>query len=333
MTHSTFSLYIAYLGRAIITIPVFFDSIYGMVYKKDLSKFGIGTFGVGGMMERDDSLEDRGQVRALRYSIENGLNYLDTSFLYAEGHANEIIKKALRDFDRNKIFINAKLGDVKNISEVERQLDEYLSFFSFDYVDSFQIHSPSRIKSVGIKKVSEEIVRLVEKGKTRFFSVSNFGPNNLKQAMKVSDNKVFSLENDYSFDVRPCEDVGLLDFCNQNNVLFIPYRPLRRPGPGLVSNVDYPLVAEMAKKYKKTKNQILVNWYAWKDNVMPIIKSTSVDHIDENMEALRFMMDEADYKELDAFRVKNEKWNDIDWEYEGTGGTKISGLSFVFESN
>lgn len=155
-----------------------------MIKKSQFSHFGIGTFGIGGFMQRDATLDDKVQADAIRYSLERGLNYLDTSFVYAEGHANEIVRKALVGFDKDKIFINAKLGNVNELKDIERQLDNYLSFFNFDYIDSFQIHSPSRIKPVGIEKTAEEIMRLVEKGKSRYFSVSNFGPKNLTLAQK-----------------------------------------------------------------------------------------------------------------------------------------------------
>lgn len=302
-----------------------------MINKSDFKGFGIGTFGIAGMMERDKSLDDQSQISALKYSYDRGLNYLDTSFLYAEGYANEIIKKALVGVDRDNLFINAKLGDVETLKDVEAQLDEYLSFFNLDYVDSFQIHSPSRIKAVGIESVTESIMKLIDKGKTRFFSVSNMGPKNLELAIKVSGNKVFSLENDYSFDVRPCEDIGLLKKCTENDILFICYRPIRRKGVGTISNLNYPLISELAEKYKKTNIQILINWYKWKENVFPIIKSSSFEHIEENIGGLAFEMEIPDYEDLDKFRVINKKWDNIDWEYEGTGGTKISGLSFVFE--
>lgn len=297
---------------------------------KDFKGFGIGTFGIGGMMEKDSALIDEPQVDALKYSFENGLNYLDLSFLYASGHANEIIRKALIGVNRESLFINAKLGDIEKIEDVENQLDEYLSFFNFDYVDSLQIHSPSRIKAVGIEQVSGEIMRLIDEGKARHFSVSNMGPKNLRIAQAASGNSVFSLENDYSFDVRPCEDIGLLDYCNKNNILFIPYRPVRRKGAGLISNLDYPVVKALSDRYNMTNNQILINWYMWKKNVFPIIKSTTIKHIDENLAALEFQMELGDYQKLDKFRISNSAWENIDWEYEGTGGTKISGLSFVF---
>jgi len=302
-----------------------------MINKKDFSKFGIGTFGIGGMMEKDPSLDDQIQINALRHSFEKGLNYLDVSFLYAEGHANEIVKKVLKGIDKKSLFINAKLGDIENVKDIEKQLDEYLKHFNFDYVDSFQIHSPSRIKPVGIEKTSEEIMRLIGKEKFRFFSVSNFGPKNLEKAQSISGNKVFSLENDYSFDVRPCEDIGLIDYCKENDILFIPYRPIRRAGAGMIANLDYPILVKLAKKYKKTANQVLLNWFAWKEGVMPIVKSANIKHIDENLASFDFKMTDSEYDDLDNFRVENAAWENIDWEYEGTGGTKISGLSFVFD--
>lgn len=302
-----------------------------MINKSDFSQFGIGTFGIGGFMEKNPSSDDRLQIDAIRYSLERGLNYLDISFLYAEGYTNELVRDALKGIDKDKLFVNAKLGNIESPQDIEKQLDEYLDFFDFDYIDSFQIHSPSRIKPVGIEKTTEAIMRLVDKQKTRYFSVSNFGPENLKKAQEASGHDVFSLENDYSFDVRPCEDIGLLDYCKQYDILFIPYRPIRREGRGLVSNLNYQILTEIAEKYQKSQNQILLNWYAWKEGVMSIVKSTNQRHIDENLASFDFKMTEAEYKKLDNFRIKNPAWEKIDWEYEGNGDTKISNLSFTLE--
>lgn len=301
-----------------------------MINKTNISPIGIGTFGIGGLMKRDETREDQPQIDALRFAIDRGLNYIDVCVLYADGYANHLVKNALIGIDKDKIFVNAKLGNIESVGDIESQLDEYLQFFGFDYVDSFQIHSPSRTKPLGIEKVCQEILRLVDKQKVRYLSVSNFGPKNLELAMKASGNKVFSLENDYSFDVRPCEDVGLLDYCSRNEIMFIAYRPIRTTGFEGLSSFDHPIIHSLASKYDKTKFQILINWYAWKENVMPLISSGNVNHVKQNLKALEFDMEDADYKELDSFRLQRPEWDNIDWEYEGTGGTKISELSFVF---
>ncbi len=301
-----------------------------MINKQDFSPIGIGTFGIGGFMEKDPATDAKSQVRGIRHSLEKGLNYLDLSFMYAEGYAVELVRHALQGFDREKIFINAKLGNIESIGDIEKQLDEYLGNFGFDHIDSLQIHSPSRIKVVGIEATSEEIARLTETPKLRFFSVSNFGPKNLELAQKASGNKVFSLENDYSFDVRPCEDIGLLDHCKKHDILFLPFRPVRREGVGLVSGMNYPILRELAEKYNKAETQIILNWYHSKGGVLPLVKSTNIQHIDENIASFQFELSEEDLKRLDTFRVKHPAWENIDWEYEGNGGTKISGLSFVF---
>lgn len=301
-----------------------------MINKQDFSPIGIGTFGIGGFMEKYPATDEKSQIKGIRHNLEKGLNYLDLSFMYAEGYTVELVRKALKGFDRDQIFINAKLGNIQNISDIETQLDEYLTFFGFDHIDSLQIHSPSRIKDVGIESTSEEIARLTETQKVRFFSVSNFGPKNLELAQKVSGERVFSLENDYSFDVRPCEEIGLLDHCKKHDILFIPYRPVRREGVGLVSGMSYPILRELAEKYDKTETQIILNWYHSRGSMMPLVKSTNTKHIDENLASFEFKMSAEDIKRLDTFRIKHPAWENIDWEYEGNGGTKISGLSFVF---
>jgi len=99
-----------------------------MVNKDDLSKIGIGTWGIGGFAERDPKNDDRKQIEALKYTFNNGVNLIEATYWYAEGKAVELIKLALDESSkkRDQIFITSTIYPYRNptLKEAEKEMQE-----------------------------------------------------------------------------------------------------------------------------------------------------------------------------------------------------------------
>ena len=86
----------------------------------------------------------------------------------------------------------------------------------------------------------------------------------------------------------------------------------------------------MSKKYNRTQNQIMINWIVKEKGIYPLIKSTNVNRIKENIESLDFDMDKEDYEILNKFQ--NEKINSIDINWDDESGITIDQLANQDES-
>ena len=106
------------------------------------------------------------------------------------------------------------------------------------------------------------------------------------------------------------EDIGILDYCKEHNILFINYQPFRR---NRTANHNYPLLVELANKYNKTQNQILLNYYVKEKSIIPITKANKIEHIKLNLKALDFEMDQQDYQRLNDFRCEEFDKLEVDW--------------------
>ena len=62
---------------------------------------------------------------------------------------------------------------------------------------------------------------------------------------------------------------------------------------------------------------------------MPLIKSTNIKRIDENIDSIDFKMDKSDYEKINKFRSKEFDSIKIDWL--GNGGIPIDQLANQFE--
>jgi len=70
-----------------------------------VSEIGVGTWAIGGGW---GPLDDQESVRTLLHAFEKGVNYVDTAASYGDGHAEEVIAEALKQWKGNKIYVATK---------------------------------------------------------------------------------------------------------------------------------------------------------------------------------------------------------------------------------
>ena len=281
--------------------------------KDNIFKIGIGSWKV----DPDNFKED---LKALKYSFDQGQNYLSLSMLYNNGKVVEKMKSFIDLVGRENLFISAYLEKyIESIEDVEKQLNDYLKILELDYIDCLQIHSFS-VCEIPMVDVYKEINRLVNLGKVKYTGVSNVNLEQLKQINSIV--RIDFFEGVYNLDCKYYENTGLLEYCNENNILFIAYQPIRR---NKITQKNYEFLVKLAKKYNKTQNQIMINWIVKEKGILPIIKSTNLDRIKENIDSISFDMEKADYKVLDDFQ--NEKINSIEVNWNDESGISIDQLA------
>lgn len=288
-----------------------------MVNKKEIFPIGIGTWKIN-----YENIEN--DLNALMHSYKKGQNYLSLYILYNNGEVVKQIKKFIDTVDRDKLFINANLEPtIEKIEDVEDQLDEYLEILDIDYVDNLQMHSPIFTK-IPLIDVYKEIDRLVSVGKVRYIGISNA---NLEQLIGINNAvKIDFFEGIYNLECKLYEDIKVLEYCKKNGIQFICYQPLRRNRTAMR---NYPILLELSKKYNKSQNQIILNWIFKEKNIIPLIKSTNIHRINENISSIEFEMSKEDYSKLNQFRSKEFDKIQIDWN--GNGGVTIDQLANQFE--
>ena len=280
---------------------------------ESIYKIGIGTWKV----DPDNFEKD---LDALRYSFELGQNYLPLSMLYNNGKVVEKMKEFIELVGRENLFICANLERyVENIEDVEKQLNAYLKMLDIECVDCFQIHTFAVCK-IPMTDIYKEINRLVKTGKIKHIGVSNVNLEQLKRINAIS--KIDFFEGVYNLDCKYYENTGLIKYCKENNIVFTAYQPLRR---NKIAQKNYGFLKQLAEKYNKTQNQIMINWIVKEKEIMPLIKSTNKDRIKENIESFNFEMEKTDYKILNDFQ--NEKINAIEINWNDESGVTIDQLA------
>ena len=250
---------------------------------------GMGTWQMGGRMERDSRNDDAGQIQALKTGLELGFNLIDTAESYADGKAEELVGEAIRGYDRGKLFLTSKVWKTHvAYDDVLRAAENSLKRLGTDYLDLYLYHQVNN--EVPLKETMRAFDRLVSEKLVRHIGVSNFALERFKRAQACAEHKIVVNQIHYSLSVREPES-ELLPWLQENDVMIQAWRPLR-------GVPDCALLNELCTKYGKTKSQIALNWLIMQKNIVTITASSSARHIQDNLDAAAFEMAPSDVELL-----------------------------------
>ena len=234
-----------------------YSSFKGMPYQRlgnsglQVSRMGLGTWKMGYPERGDGARVDRGKSLAiLDRALELGVTFWDTANRYnaSSGNSERVIGEwfAARPGERRNIVLATKcygamdgitpnhcgLSRINILDSVYASLDRLQT----DRMDLLLFHSYDDLAP--IEESLEAVAALMAKDLVRYFGVSNFTVEQLARYREVAEKHrlpaVQAVEN--RFDPLSGEADswrGVLSYCAENGVSFIPYSPLKR---GLLTN-------------------------------------------------------------------------------------------------
>ena len=296
---------------------------------KQISKIGIGSYGIGGRGHRDmeitEKLEDEKYINALVYTLKQGVNFTEIAVGYGHGQSIVLFKKALdiSSVNREDVFLTHSLypRDLLSIKEADQDVASFYEIMETDYADSTLV-TQSFINKFGESPTYSFLHNLLKSGKTRFVSLSNANSECIRNFKKEFTDKFYAHEGHLSFEIRVLQDKGIFNVCDELGIKNIIWRPLRRNKTFLH---NWELLVELAKKYQRTQGQIVLNWMC-NSGYSPMVMSSSIKHIDDNIASTNFSMSPEDYKRMNDFRPPTLNYNPpkIDWDNPNEGDSIVT---------
>ena len=273
---------------------------YETLHNLQIPKIGFGTWGIGGQSSPDPSLDGQ-SLTALRSALDLGYTHFDTAEGYAAGHCEELVGRAVREAGtaRETLFITTKVSpDHLNHNDVMRSCEGSLRRLGMEYIDLYLIHWPK----VGMKleDTFRALNKLVRDGKVRHLGVSNFNLKLLKQSAALSETPLLNNQVPYSIPERTYVENGVLEYCQQNDILLTGYTPVKHR----FVKSNKPLL-EIAQARGATPYQIALAWLTTQPRVITIPMSFNPQHQADNLAAADIVLTDAEMEQLRSSFIKD----------------------------
>jgi aryl-alcohol dehydrogenase-like predicted oxidoreductase len=273
----------------------------------------VSAIGLGAMpMSIYDRPPESQSIQVIHRALDLGITFIDTADSYckdeSDKHHNErLIHKALSSYqgDVKQVFVATKGGLMRpNPTWVRNGNPEHLrqtirvSFEAFGGekpLDLWQYHSPD--PQYTIAESLAPVKEAVQDGLIRFVGVSNFSVEQIKQAREVVD--IVSVQNQYNPWERQPERDGVLQYCEQEKLTFLPWSPFG--GSRRHKNLeDIPAIAQLAKQKGVSVYCIVLAWLRSKSPcILPIPGASKIYSIEDSIRAVDMKLSEVEVRKID----------------------------------
>ncbi len=262
---------------------------YETLHNLRIPKIGFGTWTIGGETIANPAQDARSLI-ALRSALALGYTHFDTAEYYAAGHSEELLGQAIRatGLAREALFITSKVSpEHLGYEDVLHSCGNSLRRLGMDYIDLYLIHWPER--GINLPEAFRALNKLVTDGKVGHLGVSNFNLKLFQQSVALSETPLLTNQVSYSLPDRTCVQNGVLDYCQENDILLTAYSPVK---PRFIRGNK--TLQALAKSRGATPQQIALAWLVRQPRVITIPMSFDPQHQAENLAAADLDLTEAE---------------------------------------
>jgi len=284
-----------------------------------VSAIGLGTWPMGG--EWWGGSDDAESIRTIHRAIELGVTLIDTAEAYAQGHAEQVVGRAIVHRRHDVVIADKVAADHLRPLDIRQAFEGSCRRLGTDYIDVYFVHWPNI--DLPLADAIGELERLREAGKIRAIGVSNFTADELAEAGRYGHIDV--LQPPYNLFWRFCEQAEL-PYCREHSIGIMTYSSLaqglltglltaetvfssgdQRPTTVLFQGEHYArclqAVAQLraiASQYGKTVAQVALNWLVARQGVSTaLVGARTVGEIEENTGAIGWSLAADDLVAVD----------------------------------
>lgn len=241
-------------------------------------------------------------VCSIANALHIGYRLIDYSSAYGDGTLlGEAIRKS--GISRESLFITTRVSNKAQFNNLVRE--EFMAFLhntGLKYIDLLQFHWPVTGLYLDTWR---EMEKLKDEGYVKHLGVANCHKHHLEEIFKICKHR----PEVGQFEIHPLfTQKSLIQYYREQGILVEAYTPIARYDDRLVR---LPLLKRLEKKYNKTFVQIILRWHV-QNGVIPLVRSLSFKHQQENFGIFDFELDSEDMKAIDGININSRLRYDPD---------------------
>jgi aryl-alcohol dehydrogenase-like predicted oxidoreductase len=279
----------------------------------------VSAIGLGGMpMSIEGRPDEKRSIATIHAALDAGVTLIDTADAYhlaahdEIGHNEELIARAVREFhgDTSAVIIAtkgghlrpqpgdwARNGDPAYLKEAAKASAKRLGV---DAIDLYQFHRPD--PNVPYADSIGALVDLLDEGVIKMAGISNATVDQIRQANEILDDRLVSVQNQYSPKFRSSEDELVL--CDEMGIAFLPWSPLGGISSAADLGSTYEDFAYIARDRGVSPQVIALAWeLAKSDVVIPIPGASRPQSILDSVTAATVKLRPEEIQRLDASKA------------------------------
>ncbi|MEO5711584.1 MAG: oxidoreductase [Nocardioidaceae bacterium] len=250
-------------------------------------------------------------IAVLRRAVELGVNHIDTAQYYGPDVSNALIREALHPYADDLVLVS-KVGaqrddgggwvPTQTPADLRAGVEDNLRSLGVEQLGAVNLrrmpddHLPEGMAPVPFEDQLAEMVALRDEGKIAGIGVSTVSLAQVEQAIEQAG--IVCVQNAFSLVDR--SDSEVLDRCHEAGIAYVPYFPLGSAFSGMPKVTENDVVVEIAGRIGATPAQVGLAWLlAHRDNVLLIPGTSSLAHLEENLQAGQITLSEDDLAALD----------------------------------
>src|SRR5918912_2987921 len=269
---------------------------------RTVHRMGYGTMKLSGPHVMGPPADRDGAIAVLRRAVELGVDHIDTSDYYGPHVTNELIRQALHPYPE-ELTIVTKVGarrtpdgawpEALSPGELRGAVQDNLEHLGLDVLDVVNLRMPGFAEPVerSLAEPFETLAELQQQGVIRHLGVSNVTPQMLAEARSIAP--VVCVQNHYNLVHR--DDDPVVDALAREGVAYVPFFPL-----GGFTPLQSAALETVARRLETTPMQVALAWLlARSPNLLLIPGTSSVEHLEENLQAAARVLGPVELEELD----------------------------------
>jgi pyridoxine 4-dehydrogenase len=272
-------------------------------------RIGYGAMQLSGPHIMGPPADRDAAIAVLRRAVELGVDHIDTSDYYGPHVTNQIIREALHPYPE-ELTIVTKVGarrtpegewpEALTPDELRRAVHDNLDHLGVDVLDVVNLRMPGFADPIerSLAEPFEALLDMQQEGLVRHLGVSNVTVQMLAEAQSLGP--VVCVQNHYNLVHRA--DDPLIDALAREGIAYVPFFPL-----GGFTPLESRALETVARRLETTPMEVALAWLlARSPNLLLIPGTSSVAHLEENLEAAARVLGPVELKELDQIGGSGE---------------------------